>query len=270
MTYRWSAALIAVFFVLSCGDADVAPPATFNNTNNANNTNNSNNTNNQNTNNLNNTNNQNNQNNTNNLTCTPLDPALGPCDALCQTGCGAGEHCVTRQPTANDPVTTECELQMGAGQGADCDQTSDCGEGFSCRLFRGDQACRAYCRPGDPAPPQCPFDHACIPITDNRIGICVFVNHTCEVLPNDSCSEPGEECYNFPSGRRCEMAGDAMLGETCDSTADCVEGTRCVADGAAVICRQTCDPDNSQCPNDENCAELTDQNGQSLGWGACF
>lgn len=255
---------LSMFFV-SCSKAEPAPPAKnngFNNglTNNATN----------NTNNSNNANNQNNVNNANNLECVDLDPTLGPCDPLCQTGCEPGEHCVTTQPTANDPVETFCEPQQGGGQGAMCNSTDDCGVGFSCRNFLGDQACRQYCRPGGAGVPQCPGGHACIPITDPRVGICVEINHQCDPVPVDTCAGAGEDCYDFPSGRRCELAGTSMLDEDCAASVDCVEGLRCVGDGDRTACRAICNPQDPMCPNDLNCAEIRNQNGETLPWGACF
>lgn len=201
--------------------------------------------------------------------CKVLDPAIGVCDILCQTGCEMTEHCVT---VATDPVESKCETRGVKGQDVECDMNMDCGVGFGCRNFRGDQACRQYCDPSGKNDPLCQEDYACIPInSEPRAGICVKVTHSCEIL-SDNCPD-GEECYDFQSGRRCAVAGDKTLGEECTTSIACIEGLRCVAVGGEIECRTLCDPEaagQAGCQGDTTCRALNAQSGDSLPWGACF
>ncbi|GEM_PF-7001483 len=200
--------------------------------------------------------------------CVDFSPAIGACDPLCQTGCEMTEHCVT---VATDPVESKCETRGVKGQGEACAMNMDCGVGFGCRNFRGDQACRQYCDPSGKKEPQCQVDFACIPTRENRVGICVKVTHNCDIL-NDSCPA-GEECYDFQSGRRCAMAGDKGLGEDCTTSIACVDGLRCVGVGGKAQCRKLCDPNDAGqagCEGDDTCHTLNAQSGDPIPWGACF
>lgn len=203
--------------------------------------------------------------------CKEILPALGPCDPLCQTGCGAAEHCYTQRPTASDPVVSKCGIRGVKGQDMMCDKNADCGVGFGCRNFRGEVACRQYCDPSGKHKPTCAEDFACIPIGgEARVGVCVKINHQCEVL-NATCTA-GEACYDFQAGRRCAKAGDKKVDEVCTSSAACEVGLRCVSIQNATTCRKLCDPKAgmSGCDKGTSCHVLNAQSGDPIAWGACF
>jgi hypothetical protein len=206
---------------------------------------------------------------TNNAACDELDPPLGDCDPICQTGCDVGDHCIA----TGDPLEAICEGAGVGAQGEECSADTECGVGLHCRAIgQGPQICTAYCDP-TVLETGCPPDHACNRlVADMRIGACVEIEHRCDAVPEDSCADP-EECYDTLNGRRCVEAGDTALNEPCTRSTDCAVGLRCVGvDGMGEVCRQICDPngDAGQCPDGETCRALRNQQGDDLTWGACY
>src|SRR5690606_723929 len=104
-------------------------------------------------------------NNTTGPGCVDLDPAVGACDPLCQTGCGPGEHCILDADTM-----AFCEDAGVGAQGQACSADTECAVGLHCRGVAGSaRRCLNYCNPaGEPA---CPSNHACVRLqADTRIG----------------------------------------------------------------------------------------------------
>ena len=283
--------IVCSLLVVACGDDEDSspnlPPA--NNMNNANNTNNVNNTNNTNsaTNNTNNatnnatnngtnnaTNNANNANNQNNGMCMVLNPSIGECDPLCQTGCMDEDSCIGRQEDAEvNEFTSSCVAAGNGMQGDACATDEECSAGFMCiALDGGESQCRQYCRPGSDVAPQCPMGFTCRAFQlELRVGVCDQPIDECQPIP-DSCSEQ-ENCYDTPNGKRCAaFDADAMPGDACTNSTDCPDGYRCVGEsGENEICRRLCDPnDVDTCDPGSSCRSLVDEDGDPLDWGGCF
>ena len=198
--------------------------------------------------------------------CEPLDPALGPCDPICQTGCGIGEHCVA----VGDPLEALCE-DAGLGEQSDtCNADTECAIGLHCRAVGGGpQLCMAYC---DPDAPDCGDGYGCVRLAaDQRLGACVAIDNRCDAVPEDTCPDP-DECYDTITGRQCLPSGDGAEDEGCARSSDCGPGLRCVGVGdQGQLCRPLCDPDGdgAECA-DGNCNQLQDPGGEPLSWGACL
>lgn len=201
--------------------------------------------------------------------CMDLDPGLGPCDPICQTGCDVGQHCVAD----GDPLEAMCEDAGMGEQGQACQADTECGVGLHCRSVGGGALrCVTYCNP-NAIPTGCPANHACNRlVSDMRLGACIAISNECEAIPADTCDDP-EECYDTLNGRRCVESGDTALGDPCTRSTDCQVGARCVGvDGMGESCRTLCDPDgdDSECDDGETCHGLRDQQGDTLSWGACY
>jgi hypothetical protein len=209
--------------------------------------------------------------NTNNgtMACTDLDPALGPCDPICQTGCDDGDHCVA----GGDPLAAMCGPAGAGEQGQACQEDSDCGVGLHCRSVGGGALrCSYYCNPLV-ADTGCPPNHACNRlVADQRLGACIAIEHLCDAVPTDTCADP-EECYDTLNGRRCVQAGDTAEDGSCTRSTDCQVGLRCVeVANMGLVCQPICDPDggDGQCADGDTCHALQDQQGDPLTWGACY
>ncbi len=101
--------------------------------------------------------------------CDELDPAIGPCDPICQTGCGADEHCVLDGAT----IASTCG-PAGAGENeAICETDADCGVGLHCRSTGGaNPRCLYFC---DGVSPDCPDSYECIRYQgEQRLGVCIL------------------------------------------------------------------------------------------------
>ena len=208
----------------------------------------------------------NNATNVNPPMCVDLNPAPGPCDPLCQTGCEVGQHCVL-----DDQGASACEGSGPGGQDDPCQADTECGLSLHCRAVGGGEAtCLSYCNPD--GFPGCPATHNCVRLAaDNRLGACVPVNHTCDSVPADTCADP-EECYETATGRTCFAAGDGAIDTACTRSSECEPGLRCVTvlDGN-LVCRPICDPTaGADTCVDGQCRPLQSANGQALTWGACF
>lgn len=270
---------MAFGLLAACGDdEDPQGPVpsnnqTVNNENNENNLNNVNNLNNMN--NLNNVNNENNENNVNNTgECPELNPVLGACDPLCQTGCDDGQHCVARTSDPDDTeLTATCGPEGAGSQGEECASDEDCAAGSMCISLDGAASeCHRYCRPGSAVRPQCPSGLTCRPFdVELRVGVCEQAVDECSVFP-DSC-EDAQNCYDTPSGKRCaEYNAAAEPGDSCTESTECNERFRCVGDDPGDLsCRMICDPDDvDTCDAPTTCQRLNDADGNPLDWGACF
>ena len=205
-------------------------------------------------------------NNTNGGMCTPLDPALGDCDPLCQTGCEPGEHCILDADT-----TAACGPSGVGAQGQACNADTECAVGLHCRSVAGSAPrCLNYCNPdGEPG---CPANHACVRLqADTRVGACVPIENECDAAPTDTCTDP-DECYDTIQGRKCLPSGDVMLDGDCNLSSECAAGLRCVSImDVGQVCKPLCDPNGAadQC-TDGMCRTLQSPQGEQLTWGACY
>lgn len=208
-------------------------------------------------------------NNTNNTTptCEPLDPAIGDCDPICQTGCDVGDHCLV-----DADAMAMCGPAGPRLQDEACSADTECDLGFHCRsVGGGDRTCLSYCDPNADRT-GCSSSHACVRLqADNRIGACVPIVDECEVVPTDECADP-DECYGTIQGRKCLPAGTVALDEDCTRSSDCAPGLRCVTImDTGQVCKPLCDPQggDDQC-TDGMCRALSNPQGQPLDWGACY
>ncbi len=277
MRIPWLGIAVAGLLISSCSDDDVNNPSSNNTTTN-NSTNNSTNTS---TNNATNTSTNNSTNtSTNNATntstnnstntCLALDPALGACDPICQTGCDAADHCIAKQTSATDPPVAACGVAGDKTSGA-CANDTECGKGFVCLSVEGaDAACLEYCRPGAPSQTGCGAGLDCRPFQlELRVGVCVASNDQCGFFP-DSCGD-GKNCYNTPNGTRCaSFASEAVADMTCANSNECNDQYRCVGVGAgALACKPICNPNEPVCGSG-TCQRMSDADGLPLAWGACL
>lgn len=211
-------------------------------------------------------------NNTNNngLVCDPLEPGIGECDPLCQSGCDVGQHCLVESEPDVDATSVCAPSGLGL-QNDPCAADTECALGLHCRsVGGGERTCLNYCNPD--GRPGCPGGHACVRLqADNRIGACVPVVDECDPIPTDTCADP-DECYDTIQGRRCLPAGDVELDAACTRSGDCVPGLRCIdVMDIGQVCKPLCDPDGpaDQCA-DGMCRALRSPDGTALSWGACF
>lgn len=274
MTRIWITVLVAGLLT-SCSDDEVSDPS--NNTNNS--TNNStsnvtNNTTNNTTNNVtNNTTNNVTNNTTNNSTtsdCVALDPALGACDPICQTGCGISDHCIAKQASQTEAPVASCSAAGDKTSGA-CTADTECAKGFVCLSVEGaESACVEYCRPGSAAQTGCAAGMDCRPFQlELRLGVCTSADNQCSFFP-DSCGD-GKNCYDTPNGTRCaNYAEDATADMACANSNECNDRQRCVGVGeGALACKPICDPDEPNCV-EGTCQRMSDADGVPLAWGACL
>lgn len=270
---RIALALGIVALVAACGDKGGVAP----NKNNANNTTGSNNSTSGSNNSTSGSNNATSNNGTtstngtsgpNNTTgpCTELDPALGDCDPICQTGCDIAEHCLIDA----DAMAACAPSGIGA-QDDPCNADTECAVGLHCRsVGGGDRHCLSYCNPmGEPG---CLAGHACVRLqADVRVGACVPIDNTCDAVPTDSCTDP-DECYDTITGRQCLPSGSIAADQECQLSSDCGPGLRCVSImDIGQVCKPLCDPNGAadQCA-DGMCRTLSSPAGAPLTWGACY
>ncbi|MEZ4461042.1 MAG: hypothetical protein R3E66_15225 [bacterium] len=267
---------MAVLGMVACSDDEGPANTNTNNTTNTNNatnnaSNNSNNASNNTTNNSNNTTN----NSTNNVTtgnngnCVELDPSLGACDPICQTGCGT-QNCVARQADAAEPPVAACVAAGTQSSGA-CTTDADCAIGHMCLSVEGaDPVCLQYCRPGRPAESGCDAGLDCRPFQlELRLGVCTSANDECGFFP-DGCDD-GENCYDTPNGTRCATYNaEAQPDAACTNSNECNDGYRCVGiNGGATACKRMCDPNEPVCETG-TCQRMNGSDGSPLAWGACL
>lgn len=179
------------------------------------------------------------------LCCQP--PAGSECDWATDCGCGAGRTCssngdgvfscrVVQQPPLRpgDPCTNDTQCSVGytcLGTCVDrCRISSDCvQEGASCILFsEADYGfCASNCDAVSPQAPQ-PGWQSC------AAGFgCFFFTRT----PDGTAAS-----YCYPTG-------SGAAGSGCEDSFDCSPGLRC----SQGTCRQTCDLELDNCPNDGEC-----------------
>ncbi len=202
-------------------------------------------------------------------TCTELSPAIGSgtCDSLCQTGCTAGQACVTT------PDSNTCTTAGPGGQGAVCDQTVGCQAGFICASTDANSpsTCMKYCSPGSANGPQCDTGTKCNVLIipgEERLAVCApLKNDTCTVYPNAGCPTD-QQCYpNGEGGTQCvPFKKEAKAGDSCKFLNECNENQIC--GGNPGICADYCPTvgDDTGCEGDLKCAKL----GDGIPFGACI
>lgn len=199
-------------------------------------------------------------------TCEPLSPAVGSCDALCNTGCGEGQACMTA-PTQSGAVESTCVATGPGGQGDACGATG-CQEGFACLSEDGVTAsCLQYCRPNVNDATQCDSGLVCVGFSESTpgIGVCIPApDDGCTIFPNAGCGE-GEQCYNAQGGGTicAPFNADAESGDSCSAANDCNENQICAGSTAGGSCMDMCDsPGTGTCEDGGACQPLT---GASFG-----
>lgn len=192
-------------------------------------------------------------------TCTPLSPAIGTCDALCNTGCGAGEACMTA-PVQGGAIESQCVPTGPGGQGDACGQTGNCKEGFACLSSDGTTAsCLQYCRPNVNDATQCGAGLVCAGFSQSvpGLGVCIQApDDGCTTYPNTGC-EDNEQCYDAQGGGTicAPFNASAKAGDTCASANACNKGQICAGSGASGACQDICPTpgDNTGCEDGKQC-----------------
>lgn len=202
-------------------------------------------------------------------TCEPLSPAIGDgvCDSLCQTGCAAGQACVTGQSTTG--VFNQCQPEGTGVQGDDCSQDG-CQAGYTCAQLPDETTpkCMKYCRPGS-AESQCDPGTACnvgVVAGEQRIAVCSPERtDECTIYPNAGCGE-GEQCYPTDANATKTQCGafnaDAVAGNSCEMLNDCNENQLCVGDNT---CQDLCLTPGEACGEGKTCQGL-----QGVTFGVCI
>jgi len=182
----------------------------------------------------------------------------GACDLLTNAGCEAGQGCYFVTTAEGTPPSPMC-LPAGTGaEGATCENSTMCQEGFICV----DSECRPVCctEGGE----GCPVGQACLttlvdPDTGDPTGVgACSAPDGCVLLTQTGCPD-GEGCY--PAGgdgsTSCvEPAMNGMQGATCGFSNDCAPGFICLGDGT---CAQVCQlpSGDPMCPDGLTCGGVT-------------
>ena len=199
----------------------------------------------------------------NTVTCTPLDPPIGPCDPFCRTGCGGNETCVASMFGPTPPVRSSCVPDGTVPEHRDCGGAANgCLHNLGCVIPSGrlTPRCFGYCSPDGVF--GCDDDEFCLLIheSENRIGVCV--EEECTLFPNDNCPEY-QNCYNTPDGLTCmNFTPDAVIGETCSASTQCNDDQECTGSvgQAREGCRAKCILSiEDQCSDNEACRPLLNQ-----------
>jgi hypothetical protein len=253
-------AMLALGLTVGCGDDDAksnngsANNVSTNNTM-ANNTSTNGSTNNMSTNNMS-TNNMstNNMSTNNNGGCQVIDPAIGPCDPLCQTGCEAGQACVAGSTGPGAPTSSACQPAGTAMEGDTCSGMAACAAGLNCIVTAQGQMmgeCAQFCRVGG-GEPSC-MDGTCVVFDQNlpTLGVC---QPSCTGFPNDTC-DAGQQCYpaDQMGGTVCGTPGATAIGGQCTNLNECVAGSICFNG----TCVSQCDTANPTCGQGEACTTIT-------------
>ena len=120
-----------------------------------------------------------------------------------------------------------CTEAGRSDDGGPCLTTSDCVDGTACVRLGGAEA-DAFC-----------------------MTRCEADERLCE---NDRvCLDVGDETHV------CLIGGEAEVGDECEDTTDCIDGSVCITEDAGSRCRAACDVRSpSDCSGSETCAPLTD------------
>lgn len=201
--------------------------------------------------------------------CVGVTPAIGPCDPLCQTGCGRQETCVPFTYGPGSPLRSECREDGTVPEHSPCVGTADsCLHGLGCMIptGRATSRCFSFCVPG--GDPGCEEGEICQAIVaeDPRVGICI--TEDCTQFPNDNCP-PTQDCYKTPDGLTCMIYdASARLGDSCTASQQCNEDQECTGSVGPTEegCRAKCVlGDSSYCEAAEACKPLLNQ-----PYGACL
>ncbi|TNE43635.1 MAG: hypothetical protein EP343_32995 [Deltaproteobacteria bacterium] len=210
-------------------------------------------------------------------------------EAFCSKGCSpyqddCGEGFICESPRDQDPYLCIKKGQKKIGE--DCKQRLflDCETAACISPTRRAQTfyCSKSCNPSNDT---CPLNFKCeylehlyryfcikteggaLGALCNRFGDAECKSKLC-VLPkvgsiNKICSQPCDDQTPCPGGWECDAqqkacipkTGNKKIGEECQKTEDCINGT-CVSDsGGKQYCSQQCAED-SQCPQDFECRYL--------------
>lgn len=204
--------------------------------------------------------------------CTPLNPSIGACDPICQTGCDQGQACVASRSSASGPLNAACAPTGPGGQGDTCGQSGGCQAGYGCYSTSqgGSATCFEICQPskGDSA---CSTPGtACAPMDNSvDIGVCTTPTQDCQTFPADNTCPQGQQCYPTQGGGT-TCAGfnaNAAAGDTCAQPTDCNEGQACVGDGnGGHLCIVLCDPSANPSTCDGGAACTAFQNDPNTGY----
>ncbi len=196
----------------------------------------------------------------------------GACNLITNEGCAAGEACQFVRTMPGETPAPMCIPAGTGGDGASCDDPSDCREGFACDAANG--VCRAVCCGMDDA--SCPIGQRCIinivdeAGTPQGWGMCKAPDE-CDILMQSGCPS-GQACY--PAGSDASVLcaaptpGAGMQGDDCDSINACTGGFICISMGGASTCRKACSVAGGEpaCPMGLRCVRL---NGSPEGVGVC-
>jgi hypothetical protein len=175
------------------------------------------------------------------------DPgSLASCDAVNQTGCEVGQHCLF----ADDAGKTFCATPGTLELGSPC-SSEQCVFGAQCLSLNLAAAeastCTALC---DPAAP--PFGCDCRGLSfDDRAGVCgPLPPGACDLLDSEGCPD-GLACQ-YPGGSFgvCGTPGPLTQGASCFGE-ECAAGLDCYGDqpefGFSGTCYRFCDLQNPSC-----------------------
>lgn len=195
-----------------------------------------------------------------------LDPPIGPCDPICQSGCDGGQNCAAGSMGAGADLMSRCIPAGDTASGEMCTPgMGQCQVGYGCvtNPDNNESRCREYCVPG--------------------VSTCTDTNEQCIFGLDQNgtlgvCGEPPEECDPFDdmcpdtqkcgptqnAGFQCLPAGDKGAGEMCAS-GECSEGLYCTGpQGGDTTCLEVCNTDDPMCDAGQ-CQPLGIEN-----YGVCF
>jgi hypothetical protein len=172
-------------------------------------------------------------------TCTfPCFPEMGgPCNAVSQCGCGAGQRCVIGASLVEECITAGTDPV-----GTSCGSTDNCVPQAQCYESGSGRECRQFCSRAI----DCPTDSVCYPSIPGvtSYGLCE-PSVDCDPFTGAGCA-PGEGCTfaDFPAVEFCEPAGTGAPGDTCDRSTPCRIGSVCASiSGSAHYCIKYCSLD---------------------------
>jgi hypothetical protein len=167
----------------------------------------------------------------------------GPCNAVLQCGCAAGERCLLGEslveecaPSGTDPIDALC------GAVDNCMPQNQCFGNSA-----ADVTCRQFCYVDEDCPASRTCDFAITGVAGYRL--CGYLGDPCDPVTGDGC--PADEaCVVVPpaAGFECWPAGTTGPGEPC-GVEDCRIGTGCyTTDGVSFLCYEYCDLDGIRHP----------------------
>jgi len=213
-------------------------------------------------------------------TCNPDDDGLNHYSATANTGvpCAVApapdaapvaDPMGCRLAGASDPICGAATPEHG--DGAKCNNGTECAPGFDCVAADGMGVCRRYCCSGSCSEnrSQNGGDTFCdvqkLQATGDKAPVCMPLK-TCKLFVAGECAET-ETCaiVTESGGTGCVANGAARVGESCD-TEHCNVGLTCLGQPGSRTCYQLCHTkDSSSCGPTQTCKTATIFNDPMIG-----